>query len=86
MRSKLAKASLLAIQVIRDPALLPASLDGEKAELLPPPMPGQVLADFRDEASYFEIAFDLICCLYQLPRTHPAVADLRETLRGRGLR
>ncbi len=45
-----------------------------------------VYADFRDEASYFATAFDLICTLYQLPPTHPAVADLRESLSVRGFR
>ena len=67
-------------------SVLPILLDGEKGASLPPLMQGHVLADFRDERDYFTIAFDLICSLYQLPPTHPAVADLREFLRGRDLR
>ena len=47
---------------------------------------GRVYADFRDERAYFAIAFDLILSLYRLPVTDPAVADLRESLRGRDLR
>ena len=43
-------------------------------------------ADFRDEPAYFTTAFDLILSLYQLPPNHPAVADLRESLRGPEMR
>ncbi|MCY2995888.1 MAG: hypothetical protein NTY19_49765 [Planctomycetota bacterium] len=39
-------------------------------------------ADFRHESAYFTTAFDLILSLYQIPPHHPAVADLRESLRG----
>jgi len=37
-------------------------------------------ADFRNDEAYFTTAFDLILSLYDLPPTHPAVADLRESL------
>jgi hypothetical protein len=43
---------------------------------------GRVYADFRDESTYFTTAFDLVLSLYQLAPNHPAVADLRESLRG----
>ena len=61
-------------------------LEGEKATSLPPLLQGRVYADFRDERSYFATAFDLILSLYRLPVTDPAVADLRESLRGRDFR
>ncbi|MCL4203956.1 MAG: hypothetical protein KJ000_15755 [Pirellulaceae bacterium] len=48
---------------------------------MPPANNGSV-ADFRDEPSYFATAFDLILSLYELPPNHPAVADLRASLRG----
>jgi small GTP-binding protein len=67
-------------------SVLPLLLDGDKAGSLPPLLHGRVYADFRDEAGYFAIAFDLILSLYQLPPNHSAVADLRDALRGRELR
>jgi hypothetical protein len=60
----------------------PLLLAGEKKTSLPPLMWDGIHADFRDEADYFRTAFDLILSLYQLPQSHPAVADLRESLRG----
>ena len=57
-------------------------LAGEKKTSLPPLMWDAIHADFRDESAYFTTAFDLILSLYQLPPNHPAVADLRESLRG----
>lgn len=63
-------------------AVLPVLLEGEASEALPPLLRGRVRADFRDESAYFTTAFDLILSLYQLPPNHPAVADLRESLRG----
>ncbi len=66
--------------------VLPLLLDGEKADSLPPLLHGRVYADFRDELAYFATAFDLILSLYQLPVYDPAVADLRESVRGRELR
>jgi hypothetical protein len=67
-------------------SVLPLVLEGETATSLPPLLRGRVYADFRHERSYFATAFDLILSLYQLPVTHPAVEDLRESLRGRDLR
>jgi len=62
-------------------SVLPVLLAGEKAASLPPLLHGRVYADFRDESAYFTRAFELILSLYQLPPNHPAVADLRESLR-----
>ncbi len=67
-------------------SVLPLLLDGEKTASLPPLLHGRVYADFRDETAYFTTAFDLILSLYQLPPNHPAVADLRESLRGPEMR
>jgi len=67
-------------------SVLPLLLDGEKTASLPPLLHGRVYADFRDEVAYFTTAFDLILSLYQLPPNHPAVADLRESLRGPEMR
>jgi hypothetical protein len=66
--------------------VLPVLLAGEKAETLPPLLQPRVHADFRDEPAYFATAFDLILSLYRLPPTDPAVADVRESLRGREFR
>ena len=67
-------------------SVLPLLLDGEKTTSLPPLLHGRVYADFRDELTYFATAFDLILSLYQLPPNHPAVVDLRESLREPGIR
>jgi hypothetical protein len=64
-------------------SVLPLLLDGEKTDSLPPLLHSRVYADFRDEFAYFSTAFDLILSLYQLAPNHPAVADLRESLRRR---
>ncbi|MGD2114299.1 MAG: TIR domain-containing protein, partial [Acidobacteriota bacterium] len=66
-------------------SVLPLLLDGDKEASLPPLLHGRVHADFRDDSSYFTTAFDLILSLYQLPPNHPAVADLRESLRDPGI-
>lgn len=63
-------------------SVLPLLLDGEEAASLPPLLQRRVYADFRNELAYFTTAFDLILSLYQLPPNHPAVADLRDSLRG----
>lgn len=60
--------------------VLPLLLSGDKTASLPPLLHGRVHADFRKPDLYFRAAFDLILSLYQLPRNHPAVADLRESL------
>jgi small GTP-binding protein len=61
-------------------SVLPLLLSGEQTTALPPLLHGRVYADFRNDESYFMTAFDLILSLYNLPPTHPAVADLRESL------
>ena len=60
-------------------SVLPLLLEGEKTSALPPLLHGRVHADFRNEAAYFAVAFDLILSLYRLPPNLPAVADLRES-------
>jgi small GTP-binding protein len=62
--------------------VLPLLLDGDDATSLSPLLQGRVYADFRDEFWYFTTAFDLILSLYEIKPFHPAVADLRESLRG----
>ena len=59
-------------------------LAGEKKTSLPPLMWDAIHADFRNDEAYFTTAFDLILSLYNLPPTHPAVADLRESLQPPG--
>lgn len=71
---------------IRKLSVLPVLLAGEKTASLPPLLHGRVYADFRDESAYFTRAFELILSLYQLPPNHPAVKDLRESLRGPEMR
>ena len=66
--------------------VLPVLLAGDEAESLPPLLRGRVYGDFRSDEAYFITAFDLILSLYRLPPNHPAVADLRESLRGSQLR
>lgn len=63
-------------------SVLPLLLAGEKAESLPPLLQGSVYSDFREDFTYFTGALNLIRSLYQLAPNHPAVADLRESLRG----
>jgi small GTP-binding protein len=62
--------------------VLPLLLDGDDATSLSPLLQGRVYADFRDDFWYFTTAFDLILSLYEIKPFHPAVADLRESLRG----
>lgn len=61
-------------------------LAGEKKTSLPPLMWDAIHADFRNDEAYLTTAFDLILSLYSLPPTHPAVADLRESLLSPGFR
>jgi len=65
-------------------SVMPLLLAGEQTAALPPLLHGRVYADFRNDESYFTTAFDLILSLYDLPPTHPAVADLRESLQPPG--
>lgn len=64
--------------------VLPVLLAGEESESFPGLLRGRVYADFRNEEDYFITAFNLILSLYNLPPTHPAVADLRESLQPPG--
>ena len=61
-------------------------LAGEKSASLPPLLHGRVYGDFRNEGTYFTVAFDLILDLYRIPHQDQAVADLRESLRGPEMR
>jgi GTPase SAR1 family protein len=63
--------------------VLPLLLEGEEKSSLPPLMRGKVYADFRRDDLYFPSLFDLILTLYGIPFEHPAVADLRDSMRGR---
>jgi len=66
--------------------VLPVLLAGDESESFPPLLRGRVFGDFRTEEAYFPTAFDLILSLSPPPPTHPAVADLRESLRGPEMR
>jgi hypothetical protein len=66
--------------------VLPVLLAGDESESFPPLLRGRVYGDFRTEDAYFAQAFDLILDVYDLPHSHPAVADLRESLRGPEMR
>jgi len=61
--------------------VLPILLAGEESESFPPLLRGRVYADFRNEEAYFTTVFDLILDLYRLASNHPAVSDLRDSLR-----
>lgn len=61
--------------------VFPVLLLGEESESFPGLLRGRVYSDFRKDDEYFTTAFDLILSLYELPPNHPAVADLRESLR-----
>jgi small GTP-binding protein len=63
--------------------VLPLLLEGEEKSSLPPLMRGKVYADFRRDDLYFPSLFDLILTLYGIPFEHPAVAHLRDSMRGR---
>lgn len=63
--------------------VLTVLLEGEEKSSLPPLMQGKVYADFRRDDLYFPSLFDLILTLYGIPFGHPAVADLRDAMRGR---
>jgi hypothetical protein len=66
--------------------VLPVLLAGEESESFPPLLRGRVYGDFRKEDAYFANAFDLILDVYNIPHRDPAVADLRESLRGPEMR
>jgi hypothetical protein len=62
--------------------VLPVLLAGEESESFPALLRGRVYGDFRTEDAYFAQAFDLILDVYDISHQDPAVADLRESLRG----
>ena len=66
--------------------VLPVLLAGEESESLPALLRGRVYRDFRREDAYFAEAFDLILDVHGISRRNPAVADLRESLRGPEIR
>ena len=66
--------------------VLPVLLAGEESESFPPLLRGRVYGDFRKDDAYFATAFDLILAVYGIAHQDPAVADLRESLRGRELK
>lgn len=66
----------------RKDTVLPLLLEGDARKAFPPLLRGRVYADFREEADYFGALYDLILTLYRIPFGHPAVADLRDKLRG----
>jgi len=66
--------------------VLPVLLAGEESESFPALLRGKVYGDFRVEDAYFTQAFDLILDVYGIPHRDPAVADLRESLRGQEMR
>jgi small GTP-binding protein len=61
--------------------VLPLLLEGDERDALPPLLRGRVYADFRQETRYFAMLFDLILTLHSIPVAHPAIADLRDSLR-----
>jgi small GTP-binding protein len=66
--------------------VLPVLLAGEASEALPALLRGRVYRDFRREEFYFAEAFDLILDVHGIQHRDPAVADLRESLRGPEMR
>jgi GTPase SAR1 family protein len=61
--------------------VLPLLLEGDEETSFPPLVRGRVYGRFDREESYFPSLFDLILTLYRIPFNHPAVEDLRDTLR-----
>ena len=64
--------------------VLPLLLEGDEATSFPPLVRGKVYGRFDEDELYFPSLFDLILTLYRIPFTHPAIADLRDELRGHG--
>jgi small GTP-binding protein len=62
-------------------SVVPVLLEGKKTSSLPPLVHGRLFADFRDEAQYFGVVFDLILSLYGLGPHEPFIQELRETLK-----
>jgi hypothetical protein len=66
--------------------ILPVLLAGEESESFPALLRGRVYGDFRRDDAYFATAFNLILDVYGISHQHPAVADLRESLRRAAMR
>jgi hypothetical protein len=66
--------------------VLPVLLAGQESESFPVLLRGRVYGDFREDDAYFANAFDLILDVYDISHRDPAVADLREALRGPEMR
>jgi small GTP-binding protein len=66
--------------------VMPILLAGEESESFPALLRGRVYGDFRRGDTYFATAFDLILDVYGISHQDPAVADLRESLRGLEMR
>ncbi len=66
--------------------VLPVLLKGDDRTAFPPLVRGKVYGSFLQETLYFAPLFDLILTLYRIDFKHRAVSDLRESLRGGGLR
>ena len=64
--------------------MLPLLFEGDDRTSLPPLARGKVRGNFLQETLYFATLFDLILTLYRIPFEHPAVSDLRDSLRGVG--
>lgn len=60
--------------------VLPALLEGDKYEALPPAMWGLVPADFREPENYLQAAFKLILSIYDVPMGTPAIARYHDSL------
>ncbi len=83
---ELAGIRLLATEDQKRTVLL-ALLAGDESEASSTPAAWtKGTGDFRKDDAYFATAFDLILAVYGIPHQHPAVADLRESLRGPELR
>jgi len=67
-------------------SVLPVLLEGTEETSFPDLLQGRVYGDFRTDETYFTKAFDLILDLYEIRHQDPAVADLRESLRGPEMR
>jgi small GTP-binding protein len=66
---------------VQKESVLPLLLVGNPESAFPPLLIGRVYADFREDAGYFTMMFDLILSLYKIPVAHTAVGDIRSLLR-----
>ncbi len=75
-----AEGDLIGSRIIKRRSVSPVLLEGTETSSFPDLLEGYVYADFRRAEDYFLTAFTLIRSLYNLPPTHPAVADLIQSL------